>query len=506
MPRVGVYLRLSREDEGDAPESQSIENQRRIVARYLDGQNWKAEAEYVDDGFSGMKTERPAFQRLLRDIEAGRIDTVITKDLSRLGRDYLATGEYLERYFPEHGVRYIAVGDRIDTAGAEGVGFMTPLLSVFNDLYARDISRKVRSALDSKKVAGQFIGARPPYGYQKDEQARGHLVPDRETAPVVRWMFRRYAAAGSVLGLAKELTEGGVPTPSGIGSGIWSDTTVRRILTNPTYAGHLTQNRSRKVSPKSEKRTRLPRSDWIVVAGTHAPLVTKEEFDRVQELLDRRSYRRANGRRHVLSGLVFCADCGSTMSYVREGDRTYLVCQQSRRGGRLHLCSSHCVREDAVLKALCACLRTMTSGLEPEELASRAETGEPAHRKAHQAAIEREWERCARTRCHLYQDRSEGLLGEEEYRMLHAALEREEAELERKRSALAAESSFQLTAAERLKHLQELLEFSELDFVTARLLVERVVVHADRTLELYTRFRLPEAPKGPAGTKVSGRP
>lgn len=408
MPRVGVYLRLSREDEGGPGESQSIENQRRIVSEYLTGQNWSVAAEYVDDGFSGMKTERPAFRRLLRDIEAGRIDTVVTKDLSRLGRDYLATGEYLERYFPEHGVRYIAVGDHIDTAGAEGAGFMTPLLSVFNDLYARDISRKVRAALNSKKAAGQFIGARPPYGYRKDAQDRGHLVPDPETAPTVRWMFRRYAAAGSVLGLAKALTRRGVPTPAGAPDGVWNDTTVRRILTNPTYAGHLTQNRSRKVSPKSEKRARLPRSDWIVVTDTHTPLVTEEEFSGVQELLGRRGYRRADGRRHVLSGLVFCADCGGGMSYARSGDRTYLVCQRSRRSGELRQCTSHCVREDAVEEAVRTCLRTLAG---PEE-----------------------WP-----------------------------------------------------------------DSCPLDFETARLLIERVVVHADRTLELYVRFRLPEEKKGSAG-------
>ena len=166
-PRVGLYLRLSREDEGGR-ESQSIETQRMLLARFLDARGWKAEETYVDDGWSGVRFDRPAFQRMLRDVESGRIDTVVTKDLSRLGRNYARVGELLEEYFPMHGVRVLSASEGYDSGGPGGMGDLAPFLSVFNDMYARDISRKVRAALDARKQEGKFIGAQPPFGYQRD--------------------------------------------------------------------------------------------------------------------------------------------------------------------------------------------------------------------------------------------------------------------------------------------------------------------------------------------------
>ena len=189
--RAGLYLRLSREDgEG---ESQSIASQRLLLTRYCQEQGILIGSEYADDGYTGTNFQRPAFQRMLADIEAGLIDTVITKDLSRLGRDYIMTGHYLERYFPEKGVRYIALGDNIDTL--RGQDDMTPFRAVVNDLYARDISRKVRASLDAKKRAGQFIGARPPYGYRRSDQDHGKLEEEPEKARWVRRMFE-WAAQG----------------------------------------------------------------------------------------------------------------------------------------------------------------------------------------------------------------------------------------------------------------------------------------------------------------------
>lgn len=189
--RVGLYLRLSREDgEG---ESQSIQSQRLLLTKFCQQQGFAVAAEYVDDGYSGTTFQRPAFAKMLADIEQGRIDTVITKDLSRLGRDYILTGHYLERYFPAHGVRYIALGDNIDTG--RGQDDMAPFRAVVNDLYARDISRKVRASLLAKKQAGLFIGARPPYGYRRQAEDKNRLEPDPDTAGVVKQIFC-WAAAG----------------------------------------------------------------------------------------------------------------------------------------------------------------------------------------------------------------------------------------------------------------------------------------------------------------------
>ncbi len=353
--RAGLYLRLSRED--GEQESQSIASQRTLLTRYAGEQGLSVSEIYIDDGWSGTTFDRPGFQRMLADIEAGKLDTVLTKDLSRLGRDYIQTGHYIERCFPAHGVRYIAVGDRIDTAAEDSALRLAPFLNVINDFYAADISRKVRLALTARRKAGRFIGAYAPYGYRKGED--GILLIDPATAPNVRRLYRDFLAHGSVLGTAKRMTEWGIPTPSARRQGaevgekihsIWSEQTVRRILTSPTYAGHMTQNRSRKYSHKLDRRVRLPPSEWITVPHTHEAIVSQSEFDCVQSILAARSYRRNGGEGHLLTGLARCADCGGPMTYVRESEaRTYLVCQGYRRGGRLHLCTGHWVREDRLL-------------------------------------------------------------------------------------------------------------------------------------------------------------
>ena len=318
-PKVGLYLRLSREDEGTR-ESMSIENQRTFLLRWAEERGWPVQEIYSDDGYTGTNFDRPAFRRMLRDIEAGRIDTVVTKDLSRLGRDQIGTMHYYQRYFPAHGVRYLAAAEGFDTAGGSGAGIALPFLAAANDFYTADISRKVRAALDARRRSGLFIGAAPPLGYRKDPGRKGALLPEEETAWVVRRVFETYLRAGSVVGTAKVLSGEGVPTPAqcrGGSPGRWSDTMVRRILTNPTYAGHLTQNRTEKVSYKAPRRTALPREMWTVVPHTHPPLVSQVLFDRVQAMLAARelyppagkstSADRAGGMRGLRRSNGLCA-------------------------------------------------------------------------------------------------------------------------------------------------------------------------------------------------------
>ena len=478
-PRVGLYLRLSREDE-EKGESQSIANQREYLRQYASARGWSVAAIYTDDGYTGTNFDRPGFLRLLADVEAGRINTVLTKDLSRLGRDQIGTMYYYQIYFPQRRVRYIAVSEGIDT-GVGGSGeLILPFLAAANDFYTADISRKVRTALEVRKRSGRFIGAQPPMGYRKDPETPGRLIPDPETGPVIGLLFRTFLSCGSVSGTARALTAGGIPTPSQYKKGpqsrfpgLWSGTMVRRVLTNPTYAGHLTQNRARKVGYKVEKRVTLPREDWIVVPNTHQPLVSQQVFDRAQELLAVRSYAPQTGSGHLLTGLAFCGGCGSPMTYVRgRGGSCYMVCQGSRRGG----CpSSHCMREDAVIETIRRRLAELAAGIsrqaEPPQGQSRGE-GESR-------AINR-WTEAAGL---LYRDRAAGLLTEEEFRALLGAARRarEAAEFCRHQASVAREAARQAEALERLDR----------DTLTA--LVERVVVHQDKNLEVVFRFRRPEA-------------
>ena len=238
MEPAALYLRLSQEDGERWGESQSISNQRIFLTQYCQANGFTVAECYIDDGYTGTNFNRPGFQRLLRDIERGKIKTVITKDLSRLGRDYIETGRYVECYFPEKGIRYIAVNDGVDTGKEESAGNdMSAFKAVFNDFYARDVSRKVRSALTAKRRAGEFIGAWAPYGYQKDPKQPGKLVPDPESAGVVRRIYRDFLKGESVRGIAEGLTEDKIPTPMEKRNGglkakrRWNESTIRRILT-----------------------------------------------------------------------------------------------------------------------------------------------------------------------------------------------------------------------------------------------------------------------------------
>ena len=273
---VGLYVRLSK-DDGREKESESIENQKAYLVSYCKEKGITDYQIFSDDGYSGLYFDRPAFLEMLK---APDLDTVITKDLSRLGRDYIKTGYYIENYFPLHGIRYIALNDNIDTfyGQDEMLGFRT----VMNDMYARDISKKVRTALLTKKQEGKFIGSRAPYGYTKQE---GCLVINDAEAKNVREIYRQFLFGESMSGIARLLTRWQVSSPMG---DVWNDVTVRRILTNPTYAGHLTQNRSMRLSYKLKKRKILAETDWITVKNTHKALITEKAFGAVKNKLTSR--------------------------------------------------------------------------------------------------------------------------------------------------------------------------------------------------------------------------
>lgn len=274
-----LYLRLSRDDEKNT-ESESIANQRLFLTNYAREHGFKINAEYCDDGYSGTTFERPAFKEMLSKIEQGNISTILTKDLSRLGRDYIKTGYYLEQYFPLHNIRYIAVNDGIDTKIENACNDMAPFRAVFNDMYAKDISKKVRCALDVKKREGKFIGAFAPYGYKKHPDDHNKLIIDNAQAKIVKEIFALRLSGKSYVYIARYLTEKNIPTPSEK-SEKWNDVTIKRILTNETYIGSLTQNKSKTINYKVHKRIYLNQNDWIVVQSAHEPIISKEIFKRV---------------------------------------------------------------------------------------------------------------------------------------------------------------------------------------------------------------------------------
>ena len=354
---IGVsYLRLSDEDINKG-ESESIINQRRFINDYCSRNGITLVGEFVDDGWSGGNFERPGFQQMMKELQKGKVSIVITKDLSRLGRDMREASYYAEQFFPEHGIRYIAINDNFDSTYDN---VMAPFQFAMNEVYLRDGSKKVKSVLKSKRENGLYCAC-PPYGYKKDDRDKNHLVPDENTAPIVQRIFKSAAEGDSSRKIALDLNKDNVIPPlkyrvlyrdnfnekgASRASDFWNFTTVKRILKNEVYLGHTVLGKSKKVSIKSTKKVAIDKDDWAVTRNTHEPLVTQETFDRAQFNLGRHTksnmkYERV--RKSIFSGIVYCAKCGHALcscGSVYNGEREkywYLGCTQKREGA-LHPC------------------------------------------------------------------------------------------------------------------------------------------------------------------------
>ena len=320
--RAGLYCRLSKDDDQKG-ESLSISTQKAILASFCQEQGFEIYDYYVDDGFSGLNFDRPAFQHLLREIAAGRINMVITKDLSRLGRDYIMTGYYSEIFFPSQGVRYIALADNFDTENTEND--IAPFKNILNEMYARDISRKVKAAKHQQAKDGKFIGAQAPFGYQKKNH---QLVIDPEAAEVVRQIYAIASSGHSEIEICRQLESDHVLTPSTYklmhgdkrfsryceNSYQWRTSTIQRILTDTVYLGTLTSLRTETKNYKSKQRKNAPREQWIVTENAHEAIITKKQFEDAKSARSDHFCVAMQQRDNLFRGLLFCDGCGHPLS------------------------------------------------------------------------------------------------------------------------------------------------------------------------------------------------
>lgn len=370
---VAIYLRLSR-DDGDKAESDSIQNQRTLIKDYIqnDSSLYFVD-EYVDDGYTGTNFDRPGFIKMMDDVQNKKIDCIIVKDLSRLGRNYIDTGRYIEKIFPMMGVRFISITDHYDSGNekdSESNSIIIPFKNLLNDAYCRDISMKVRSQLDVRRKKGEHVGSFAIYGYVKDPDEKGKIIPDEPAAAIVRRMFNMCLEGYTVMSLAEKLNQEGVLSPfeyknraeknyfvgfKPVDGGKWSDGIVRRILTDERYLGIMIQGKRKKINYRLKKIINVPKEEWIRVENTHEPLVSKEVFDLVQKLLKSKSYRSNKECLTLkpLSGMIKCADCGATM-IVRYCSKTcanykYFQCRiyNEHKG-----CKTHRISQDKVYKAV----------------------------------------------------------------------------------------------------------------------------------------------------------
>lgn len=371
-----TYLRLSRSD-GDQQESNSIKNQRALLNDYM-GKHPELHKfdEYVDDGYSGTNFERPDFKRMMQDIEKRNVNCIIVKDLSRFGRNYIETGRYLERIFPFMGVRFIAINDHYDSAeeNDDKGRILIPFNNLINDTYCRDISLRVRSHLDVKRKEGQFIGSFAGYGYRKDPKDKNHLIIDEYAAGIVQEIFKSKLNGMSSQRIASHLNELGVLPPNeykrangfnytcGFQAGLnqkWTVVSVNRILKNESYTGTLIQGKRRKINYKVKKSHDVGSENWIRVEDAHDAIISKGEFQQVQQLLELDT-RTAPSQTTVypLSGFLRCADCGQNMirrTVTKNGKKyQYYHCSTYKNGGG---CTPHMINSEKLTESVLTAIR-----------------------------------------------------------------------------------------------------------------------------------------------------
>ncbi len=506
--RVGVYCRLSKDDDLDG-ESASISNQRDMLVQYCEKMGWEVVAIFQDDGYTGTNMDRPDFKRMLRAIERGIINLVITKDLSRLGRNYLETGRMIEEYFPRHGVRYIALGDNIDTMRDNNE--IAPFKNILNEMYSRDISKKVHASYYLKATKGDFTGCVAPFGYRKDPDNRNHLLIDEETAPIVRRIFNYAAEGRGPAYIRRKLEDEQIPCPTwwnrqrGIrdhytkweledpecGRFIWDFSVIKEMLANPVYVGAIAsqkQNYKFKLGWLGDKKA----SEWLVVEGQHEPIIDRTTFDIVQEKVKSRQRPRQTGDFSLFAGLIRCGECGKalTIRYTNaKNPQQIYACVTYNKFGKAH-CTQHRVDYDALYQQVLHSIRECASAvlLKKQDIVDRLMETSTAQDTAMIDSMTRQLAKdeerlpvLEKMVLKLYEDMISGKLTEQSFDLMIQKTQKEQEELkkriENERAQLAAFQRQESDAQEWERVIQEYADIQELDAEMLQRLIREITVH-----------------------------
>ena len=511
---AALYIRLSKEDENEGP-SGSVTNQQSLLHAFVREHRLDVYDTYIDDGWSGTSFDRPGFQRMLRDIEAGKVNMVITKDLSRLGRDYIMTGHYMERYFPEKRVRYISLLDGVDTGVESSANDITPFRAIMNDMYAKDISKKIKSVKHDKQRKGEFIGGKPMYGYRMHPSEKNRIVIDEDAAPVVRRIFAMALAGTSCRQIAVRLNEEGVLSPAayagltlschGPYSGQWSSERITAMLKNETYIGNMVQGRTARISYKTKKCLRRQPEQWVVVEHTHEPLIDQETFRKVQLMVNSRRNTRSRTYDFLLKGLIFCHECGYPLAVMNRRnaageDRLFFVCRTYQRFTKAGVCSCHSIKEQTVTEAVIERTREVCEAyLNPERLrpiaaAAVAASGRVDGREEELSALHARIDSMTAHLDRMYMDRLNGLLADVDFERLYRRIKAERTALEEKLRELEAQKKTPVPIEDRARELVQ--QFLHCAFTSRELLVsliERIELTESKEIIIRFRFREPEA-------------
>lgn len=521
LKKTALYCRLSQDDglEGD---SNSIQNQKNILQKFAEDHHFPNPCFYVDDGFSGGNFQRPAFQQMISDMENGEIGIIVTKDLSRLGRNQLHTGLYIEERFPMFGVRYIAINDNVDTDSNESNDLM-PFKNLFNEWFIRDTSRKIRAVLKAKAERGERLGTRAPYGYIKDPETK-KLAVDDEAAAIVRRIFAMCASGNGPSQIARILKKEQVLTPTmyaytryGMNHTCldtahpynWSDSAIANLLENEIYLGNTVNMKYSTKSYKDKRRVEHSREECLVFKDTHPALITQEVWDIVQRVRKNRRRPTKMEEQNKYSGLVFCADCGSNMVLHRartmSASYNHFTCRTYKKDGES--CTGHYIRECVLDEVVLEDLRRVTAMARerPEEFAAYIGSRQSAEIQREIRRQEKELAAMRKRKAELdaifkklYKDSVLSRITTEQFQMLSssyteeqnqiaAGIPQKEADIQRLRETVSGTDGF-------LDKAKRYMDITELTPELLRLFIEKIVVHekevkwskhAPQTVEIY---------------------
>ena len=519
--KTALYCRLS-QDDGIEGDSNSIQNQKAILQKFAEDHHFPSPCFYVDDGFSGGNFQRPAFQQMISDMENGEIGIIVTKDLSRLGRNQLHTGLYIEERFPMFGVRYIAINDNVDTDSSESNDLM-PFKNLFNEWFIRDTSRKIRAVLKAKAERGERLGSRAPYGYRKAPDTK-KLIVDEEAAAIVRRIFAMCASGSGPSQIARILKKEQILTPTmyaytryGITHTCldtahpynWSDSAIANLLENEIYLGNTVNMKYSTKSYKDKRRVEHPREECLVFENTHPALITREVWDMVQRVRKNKRRLTKMEEQNKYSGLVFCADCGSNMvlhrAHTMSASYNHFTCRTYKKDGEA--CTGHYIRECVLDEIVLEDLRRVTSAARehPEKFAAYIGSKQSIELQREIRRQEKELAAMRKRKAELdaifkklYEDSVLGRITTEQFQMLSGSYTEEqnlitvgipqkENEIQRLRETVNETDSF-------LDKAKRYTDITELTPELLRLFIEKIVVHekeikwskhAPQTVEIY---------------------
>ena len=510
------YVRLSRED-GDKEESNSVTGQKDLIRDYLSRHaDLRERGMKIDDGFTGSNFQRPAFQEMMGEVKAGKINCIVVKDLSRFGRNHLEAGEYIERIFPFLGVRFIAINDHYDSlhSQAESDEIIVPFKNLINEAYCRDTSIKIRSQLEIKRQRGDFIGSFAVFGYQKDPDDRHKLIPDEYAADVVRDIFEWKLDGISALDIAARLTARGIPTPmdykQSLGlryntsfrvkeKSVWDAGMVLRILKNPVYIGVLEQGRVTTPSYKVKRLVQKPREEWAIIENSHTPIIDKFDFETAQRVLAMDTRTSVAGQPvEIFSGMAYCGECGGAMirKTVPCGRKKYVyyVCANHKERRQ---CFSHSLRTDALDSIVLDLLRQhIWDVINLADLLGLTDAAQLQQAGIRKLQVRLEKKQAEILRLHtllrsLYESLADGIIDQNEYNDLKKTYTQRRGEAEQQAEALRQEMDRGIALADNgwMEQFRQNQNITALDRRLVVSLIERVMVFRDKRVEIVCRWQ-----------------